>query len=149
MMNEGRHIAEQRMIAEAQALGANAKSTVYGNPELFSRQSQQLVDAETAVRVLNDKDEEIGIRDYTAADNVTTIKQSAGYSTDEPKETIDILSQVNLDSDDQDLGLNFSDNEDAYQSAIDTIDGDEEDDGLGDLFANFSDSAFGDDKDND
>ena len=42
-------------LSEDQALGASAKSTVYGNPELFSRQSQQLVDAETAVRVLNDK----------------------------------------------------------------------------------------------
>lgn len=42
-------------ISPDQALGASAKSTVYGNPELFSRQSQQLVDAETAVRVLNDK----------------------------------------------------------------------------------------------
>ena len=42
-------------LSADQALGANAKSTVYGNPELFSRQSQQLVDAETAVRVLNDK----------------------------------------------------------------------------------------------
>ncbi|MCR5594685.1 MAG: hypothetical protein K6G12_02450 [Lachnospiraceae bacterium] len=42
-------------LSQDQALGANAKSTVYGNPELFSRQAQQLVDAETAVRVLNDK----------------------------------------------------------------------------------------------
>lgn len=42
-------------LSQDQALGASAKSTVYGNPDLFSRQSQQLVDAETAVRVLNDK----------------------------------------------------------------------------------------------
>ncbi len=42
-------------ISQDQTLGASAKSTVYGNPELFSRQSQHLVDAETAVRVLNDK----------------------------------------------------------------------------------------------
>ena len=42
-------------LSQDQALGANAKSTVYGNPELFSRQNHQLVDAETAVRVLNDK----------------------------------------------------------------------------------------------
>ncbi len=42
-------------LSEDQALGASAKSTVFGNPELFSRQNQQLVDAETAVRVLNDK----------------------------------------------------------------------------------------------
>ncbi len=42
-------------LSPDQTLGASAKSTVYGNPELFSRQSQQLVDAETAVRVLNDK----------------------------------------------------------------------------------------------
>ncbi len=42
-------------LSPDQTLGASAKSTVYGNPELFSRQSQQRVDAETAVRVLNDK----------------------------------------------------------------------------------------------
>ena len=42
-------------LSQDQAIGANAKSTVYGNPELFSRQSQQLADTETAVRVLNDK----------------------------------------------------------------------------------------------
>ena len=42
-------------LSQDQAIGASAKSTVYGNPELFSRQNQQLVDAETAVRVLNDK----------------------------------------------------------------------------------------------
>ncbi|MDC7293995.1 hypothetical protein NXH67_10760 [Butyrivibrio sp. DSM 10294] len=42
-------------LSQDQTLGASAKSTVYGNPELFSRQAQQLVDAETAVRVLNDK----------------------------------------------------------------------------------------------
>ena len=42
-------------LSQDQALGASARSTVYGNPELFSRQSQQLADAETAVRVLNDK----------------------------------------------------------------------------------------------
>ncbi|MBO4457624.1 MAG: hypothetical protein J5802_07885 [Butyrivibrio sp.] len=42
-------------FSQDQAIGASAKSTVYGNPELFSRQSQHLVDAETAVRVLNDK----------------------------------------------------------------------------------------------
>lgn len=42
-------------LSQDQALGASAKSTVYGNPDLFSRQSQHLADAETAVRVLNDK----------------------------------------------------------------------------------------------
>ncbi len=42
-------------LSQDQALGASAKSTVYGNPDLFSRQGQQLVDADTAVRVLNDK----------------------------------------------------------------------------------------------
>lgn len=42
-------------LSQDQALGASAKSTVFGNPELFSRQNQQLCDAETAVRVLNDK----------------------------------------------------------------------------------------------
>lgn len=35
--------------------GANSKSTIYGNPELFSRQNVRLADVETAVKVLNDK----------------------------------------------------------------------------------------------
>ncbi|MCR5101267.1 MAG: hypothetical protein K6B41_07910 [Butyrivibrio sp.] len=42
-------------ISSDKALGANARNTIYGNPELFSKQSGQAVDAETAVRVLNDK----------------------------------------------------------------------------------------------
>lgn len=42
-------------ISNDKALGANARNTIYGNPELFSKESGQSVDAETAVRVLNDK----------------------------------------------------------------------------------------------
>ncbi len=42
-------------ISNDKALGANARNTIYGNPDLFSKQSGQSVDAETAVRVLNDK----------------------------------------------------------------------------------------------
>ena len=42
-------------ISNDKALGANARNTIYGNPSLFSKQSGQSVDAETAVRVLNDK----------------------------------------------------------------------------------------------
>ncbi len=42
-------------ISEDAALGANAKSTVYGNPELFSGGANLAVNAETAVKVLNDK----------------------------------------------------------------------------------------------
>ena len=42
-------------ISEDAALGANAKSTVYGNPELFRDGANLAVDAETAVKVLNDK----------------------------------------------------------------------------------------------
>ena len=118
-----------------------------GTPESFKVVMKEFQALGLDVRVLNDKDEEIGIRDYTDADNVTSIKQPTNYSTDEPKETIDILSQFNLDSDDDNLGLNFSDKEDAYQSAIDTIDDDEDETGLGDILANFG-SDFDDDKDN-
>lgn len=42
-------------ISQDKTLGANARNTIYGNPELFSKESGQSVDAETAVRVLNDK----------------------------------------------------------------------------------------------
>ncbi len=42
-------------ISNDKALGANARNTIYGNPDLFSKQSGQSVDAETAIRVLNDK----------------------------------------------------------------------------------------------
>ncbi|MBO6148412.1 MAG: hypothetical protein J6O55_03645 [Lachnospiraceae bacterium] len=42
-------------IADDAANSVNAKSTIFGNPELFSRQGNRLVDAETAVKVLNDK----------------------------------------------------------------------------------------------
>jgi len=118
-----------------------------GTPESFKVVMKEFQALGLDVRVLNDKDEEIGIRDYTDADNVTSIKQPTNYSTDEPKETIDILSQFNLDSEDDNLGLNFSDKEDAYQSAIDTIDDDEDETGLGDILANFG-SDFDDDKDN-
>lgn len=42
-------------ISEDAALGANAKSTIYGNPDLFKKDAHAAVDAETAVKVLNDK----------------------------------------------------------------------------------------------
>ena len=42
-------------ISEDAALGANAKSTIYGNPELFRDEANVAVDAETAVKILNDK----------------------------------------------------------------------------------------------
>ncbi len=35
--------------------GISSKSTIFGNPELFSRQNNRLADVETAVKVLNDK----------------------------------------------------------------------------------------------
>jgi len=43
------------MIADDPTIGSSAKSTVYGNPMLFRSESNPDVDAETAVRVLNDK----------------------------------------------------------------------------------------------
>ncbi|MDD6038829.1 MAG: hypothetical protein PUD20_08565 [bacterium] len=42
-------------ISEDATLGANAKSTVYGNPDLFRESANLAVNAETAVKVLNDK----------------------------------------------------------------------------------------------
>ncbi|MCR4704949.1 MAG: hypothetical protein K5641_02675 [Lachnospiraceae bacterium] len=42
-------------IAEDPLLGTNAKSTIYGNPDLFKKDRITTVDAETAVKVLNDK----------------------------------------------------------------------------------------------
>ena len=37
------------------SIGVNAKNTIYGNPEIFADSQRTVVDAETAVRVLNDK----------------------------------------------------------------------------------------------
>lgn len=42
-------------IAEDEALGGAAKSTIYGNPELFKEDKDAVMDAECAVKVLNDK----------------------------------------------------------------------------------------------
>lgn len=42
-------------IADDPALGASSRNTVYGNPELFQNPETSGVDAETAVRVQNDK----------------------------------------------------------------------------------------------
>lgn len=35
--------------------GANSKSTIYGNPDIFAKDQRTVVHAETAIRVLNDK----------------------------------------------------------------------------------------------
>ncbi len=42
-------------VSDDPSLGANQKSTIYGNPDLFSYQNQRLADVETAVKVLNEK----------------------------------------------------------------------------------------------
>ncbi len=42
-------------ISEDDKVGASAKSTIYGNPDIFAREQRSVVPAETAVRVLNDK----------------------------------------------------------------------------------------------
>ena len=42
-------------ISEDRTLGGSAKSTVYGDPELFATKNDELLKVETAVRVLNDK----------------------------------------------------------------------------------------------
>ena len=42
-------------VSDDPAMGANQKSTIYGNPDLFSYQNQRLADVETAVKVLNEK----------------------------------------------------------------------------------------------
>ena len=42
-------------IKEDESIGVNAKSTIYGNPDIFAQDQRTVVNAETAVRVLNDK----------------------------------------------------------------------------------------------
>lgn len=42
-------------IADDPVLGAGAKNTIYGNPDLFGKEQKAAVDAETAVKVMNDK----------------------------------------------------------------------------------------------
>ena len=42
-------------ITEDPALGSSAKNTIYGSPKLFQKESPMAVDAETAVKVMNDK----------------------------------------------------------------------------------------------
>jgi hypothetical protein len=42
-------------LSDDPGMGANQKSTIYGNPDLFSYSSQKLADVETAVKVLNEK----------------------------------------------------------------------------------------------
>lgn len=42
-------------ITEDAALGASAKNTIYGSPDLFQSEHKMGVDAETAVKVMNDK----------------------------------------------------------------------------------------------
>ena len=42
-------------ISEDFKVNASAKSTIYGNPDIFAREQRSVVPAETAVRVLNDK----------------------------------------------------------------------------------------------
>lgn len=43
------------LISTDESLGANAKSTIYGNAELFERESTKVPKVELAVKVLNDK----------------------------------------------------------------------------------------------
>ncbi|MBQ7678484.1 MAG: hypothetical protein IJT34_01355 [Butyrivibrio sp.] len=42
-------------ISSDRSLGGNAKSTIYGDPALFNSQSKDMINVQTAVRVLNDK----------------------------------------------------------------------------------------------
>lgn len=42
-------------VSDNPEMGANQKSTIYGNPDLFSYNNQHLADVETAVKVLNEK----------------------------------------------------------------------------------------------
>lgn len=42
-------------IKDDEQIAASAKSTIYGNPDIFANEQRTVVDADTAVRVLNDK----------------------------------------------------------------------------------------------
>lgn len=42
-------------LKEDESIGANTKNTIYGNPDIFASDQRTVVNAETAVKVLNDK----------------------------------------------------------------------------------------------
>lgn len=42
-------------LRDDETIGANSKSTIYGNPDIFAGEQRTVVHAETAIRVLNDK----------------------------------------------------------------------------------------------
>ncbi len=42
-------------VSDETGMGVDSKNTIYGNPTLFGRRNDPLVDVETAVKVLNDK----------------------------------------------------------------------------------------------
>ena len=42
-------------VSDDPDMGANQKSTIYGNPELFSQQNNVLASVETGIKVLNEK----------------------------------------------------------------------------------------------
>ena len=116
-----------------------------GTPESFKVLMKEMQAIGLDVRVQNDKGEEIGIRDYTDPDAITSIKQSTNYSTDEPKETVDLF---NLDSDDDDIGLNITGGSDLFSGSIDTIDDDDDqDDGFSSLFTQVGGESDSDSED--
>ncbi len=127
-----------------------------GTPESFKVVMKEFQALGLEVKVLNDKDEEVGIRDYTDASTITTTtKHQDAYSTDEPTESIDLGAHFNLDEDDKDfdLGLDFNASGDNYDNATDIIGSEEDDDGIGesdisDLLSQFS-GSYNDDGAND
>ncbi len=127
-----------------------------GTPESFKVVMKEFQALGLEVKVLNDKDEEVGIRDYTDASTITTTtKHQDAYSTDEPTESIDLGAHFNLDEDDKDfdLGLDFNASDDKYDNATDIIGSEEDDDGIGesdisDLLSQFS-GNYNDDGAND
>ncbi|MCR4875091.1 MAG: DNA-directed RNA polymerase subunit beta [Clostridia bacterium] len=118
-----------------------------GTPESFKVVMKEFQALGLEVKVLNDKDEEVGIRDYTDVDTVTTTKRQDSYSTDEPKETISITPHFDIDEDSAnfDLGLDFDGADASYNEASDLISNDEDDDaaGISDLLSQFN-SSFSD-----
>ena len=123
-----------------------------GTPESFKVVIKEFQALGLEVNVLNDKDEEIGIRDFTDVDTITTTKHQDAFSTDEPTETINIAPKFNLDDDSADVGLGLDFNtsdDDSFANASDLISNDEDDDdigGLGDLLSKLSGDDSGSDE---
>ncbi len=117
-----------------------------GTPESFKVVMKEFQALGLEVKVLNEKDEEVGIRSDTDMETTTT-KSQRSFSTDEPSEEISLADTpvFKMDDDDEgfDIGLGLgSDNTVDITQGIDFAQDDDDDET--DLFASLT---SGDDKD--